>query len=79
MSLLTALLTGLLLSPATLLPTLSGLLARLAGLLSATALLAALATALVLLAWFVVRIHSCSIVYPRLDNKPMRFKLRFLN
>ena len=63
MRLLTALLSGLLLSSATLLPALSWLLARLARLLSA-ALLPAMARliTLMLLARFVVRIHSYSIV-----------------
>jgi hypothetical protein len=60
--LLTALLSGLLLSSTALLPALSWLLARL---LSAAALLPALTrlTTLVLLARFVVRIHNYSIVW----------------
>jgi hypothetical protein len=58
--LLTALLSGFLLSSTTLLPALSWLLALLARLLSAAALLPALArlTILLSLTWFVVRIHN---------------------
>jgi hypothetical protein len=77
--LLAALLARLLLTATALLAALTWLLARLAGLLSATTLLATLTAVLAtLLARFFVRIHSCSIVSPRADNEPMRFRFRAL-
>jgi hypothetical protein len=79
--LLTALLAGLLLTATALLTAaLPGLLPRLPGLLSATALLTtltALLTTLVLLAWFIVRVHNCSMSCLPVDNDLMRPKFRF--
>jgi hypothetical protein len=81
LSLLAALLAGLLLTATALLTAaLPWLLPRLPGFLSATALLTtltALLTTLVLLAWFIVRVHNCSMSCLPIDNDLMRPRFRF--